>query len=101
MLTIKSKRNMTRRTSAFAVIPAIAASIEFNGFSATSVASMALIFSAMVLTLRLSNVVAFCRFTISFSRGCRHFPGDWLSTAGEAVVLGVDGVATEAIDARP
>jgi hypothetical protein len=27
MLTIKSKRNMTRRTSAFAVIPAIAASL--------------------------------------------------------------------------
>lgn len=62
-----------------------------------SVASIALTFSAMVLTLRLSNVVAFCRFTISFSRGCCHFPGDWLSSAGEADALGVDGAATEAI----
>jgi hypothetical protein len=73
--------------------------MEFSGFSAMSVASIALTLSAMVLTLRLSNVVAFCRLTISFRRGCRHFPGDWLSTAGEAAALGVEGVATEAIDA--
>ena len=64
------------------------------------VANIALTFSAMVLTLRLSNVVALCRLTISLSRGCCHFPGDWLSTAGEAAALGVDGIATEAIYAR-
>ena len=47
------------------------------------------------------KVEAFCRLTISLSRGCRHFPGVWDAPdaeAGEDVDLGVDGRNGNAIE---
>ena len=65
------------------------------------VASKAAPFHRTLLILLSPNVPAFCRLTISFNCGWRHFPGVRDSSevgAGEDVALGVDGADREAID---
>lgn len=65
------------------------------------VASRAAPFHRTLLILLSPNVPAFCRRTISFNCGCRHFPGVRDSSevaTGEDAALGVEGADREAID---
>lgn len=68
---------------------------DFKVPSRNIVTTMAPPFHTSFETLRLSNVVLFCRLTISLKCGCRHRPGDCVSSGD--LGWGVEGSEGDAM----